>query len=133
MVPRTPARPGNDTKGLNQVARTHYVTKSRKAQGNCMSPTCRHESKAIPEGSAYKWFSIRAAKVGRGQRKTYHTDCNVPPSHRTTSWQLGTIYDGQADAENAIPTEAEDDYSTLEAIANEFADRVQEAADGYRE
>jgi hypothetical protein len=117
------------------MARTHVVKKAQKDQGRCMSPDCTHESREITVGMSYKHFSIRAYKGGRGTKKVYHVNCFVPASHRTTSAQLGMIYDAQEGAEKALASLApeEADASTFESIAADAAQGIREAGEMYVE
>ena len=110
------------------MARTHIVKKAQKDQGRCQSPTCSHESREIKIGDSYKHFSIRAYKGGRGTKKVYHVDCHVPQSHRTTSAQLGMIYDAQEAAQAELSSIAAED-----ANADWFMQVAEAAAQGIRE
>jgi hypothetical protein len=116
------------------MARTHIVKKAQKDQGRCQSPTCSHESREIKIGDSYKHFSIRAYKGGRGTKKVYHVDCHVPQSHRTTSAQLGMIYDAQETAQAELValdnTATPDDF---QAIAEAAAQGIREAGEMYVE
>jgi hypothetical protein len=116
------------------MARTHIVQKAQKDQGSCQSPTCSHESREIKIGDSYKHFSIRAYKGGRGTKKVYHVDCHVPQSHRTTSAQLGMIYDAQETAQAELAaldnTATPDDF---QAIAEAAAQGIREAGEMYVE
>jgi len=116
------------------MARTHIVQKAQKDQGSCQSPTCSHESREIKIGDSYKHFSIRAYKGGRGTKKVYHVDCHVPQSHRTTSAQLGMIYDAQETAQAELAaldnTATPDDF---QAIAEGAAQGIREAGEMYVE
>jgi hypothetical protein len=105
------------------MARTHIVKKAQKDQGYCMSPTCSHEDKAIKVGDSYKHFTLRF-----GGKKVYHTDCNVPGSHTTASAQLGTIYDAQETASQALGS-----INAEDANADWFMEVAQAAADAIRE
>lgn len=111
------------------MARTIYVKKARKDQQPCMSPSCKHTSRAISAGMPYKHFSMKLTYGG--VRKVYHEDCHIPQSHRTTS-RMGEIYDAQEEAENAMPQEP-DETGTLETIASDFAQTVREVGEGYTE
>jgi hypothetical protein len=116
------------------MARTHTVKKAQKDQGRCMSPTCRHESREIKIGDSYKHFSIRAYKGGRGTKKVYHTDCHVPQSHRTTSAQLGMIYDAQETAQAELGNIGSDcTADDLRMIAEAAAQGIREAGEMYVE
>lgn len=114
------------------MARTTIVKAARKEQPGCMSPTCTHESRAIPVGSSYKWFKLKLTYGGI--RKVYHTDCNIPQSHRTSSQHLASIYDAQEEAERAIGGLSPDcGADEIRNIAEQAADAIMEAAESYRE
>lgn len=116
------------------MARTHHVQAAKKAQGNCQSPDCKRENRAIEPGMSYVWFSIRSHKGGRGQRRVYHPECRIPASHRTTSVQLGIIYDAQDDAQRAMADmSASCTADELQAVADAFASSVREAGEMYVE
>jgi hypothetical protein len=116
------------------MARTHIVKKAQKDQGRCMSPDCTHESREIVTGMSYKHFSIRSHKGGRGTKKVYHVDCHVPQSHRTTSAQLGMIYDAQEGATKALNSLGNDcSVDDFRAIAEEAAQGIREAGEMYVE
>lgn len=110
------------------MARTTYVKATRKDQGSCFSTQCKHPGEPIKKGDSYKWFSIRAYRGGRGMRKQYHADCTVPRSHTTTSNQLGTIYDAQDAADDALNA-----LDQMEAVVEDFQQIAEECAAGIRE
>jgi len=102
------------------MARTHFVKKSQKAT-RCLA--CGQE---IPVGSSYQWFKMKTTYGGI--KKSYHTSCTIPPSHRTTS-RMGQIWDAQA----ALDLSAAEDFDGLREQMEAFGQEIRQVAEEYSE
>jgi len=109
------------------MAQTHYVKQRGKGhKGPHPELRCQSCGKPIEVGQPYKWFKMKLSRGG--VKKSYHTDCQIPPSHRTTS-RMGQIWDAQAGLQI-------DGLETLDEIQTELqslAESVREVAEGYTE
>ena len=111
------------------MARTHEVKKSQKQH------RCYGCGQPIEVGQPYKWFKMKMARGGI--KKTYHTGCNIPPSHRTTS-RMGQIWDAQASldlsgatSEDEVLTELASFAETVREVATEYSESADNMESGF--
>lgn len=108
------------------MARVHHVKKrtiGKRGERELNCSTCRQP---IEYGDPYKWFKRKSAYGGTVF--AYHPDCQIRPSHRTTS-RMGEIYDAQEDFDISGAESVDDIRSDVES----FAQIVRDVAEGYRE
>lgn len=105
------------------MARTTHVKAGTRAR------TCAACHQQIAAGEPYKWFKLKLQRGGI--KKSYHPTCEIPRSHRTSSSQLGTLWDALDAAEKEVQN-----AETAEAVAEALqsaAEGVREASEGYAE
>ncbi len=111
------------------MARTNYVNKARKAQGDC-----NYCGKPIEAGTSYKWVAIKTSPRS-SRRMARHADCPAwKASELTTSSQKSAMLSACESAYDAIGAwSAEDGIDALEEIVQQAAEGFREAAEMYRE
>lgn len=105
------------------MARTHVVKSGKKAR------RCQACGQQIEVGQSYKWFKMKLTYGG--VQKSYHVDCAIPRSHRTSSQHLGTLWDAVDTAESEVDNC--ESVEGLESVLSAAAEGVREASEGYRE
>ena|SRR5262252_4666361 len=108
------------------MAQTHYVKSRRVGKKGAYQLTCKSCGKPIEIGQPYKWFKQKTTYGGI--KKSYHPDCKIPPSHRTTS-RMGVIYDAQDTLDFGGCETVEDCQAELQS----FAETVREIGEEYAE
>lgn len=108
------------------MARVNTVAKRRVGKRGAHELRCLTCGQPIEYGQPYKWFKQKQARGG--VKKSYHPDCAIPPSHRTTS-RMGTIYDAQA----ALDFSGCESVDDLQAALQDFAQVVRDVGEEYRE
>ena len=94
---------------------------------------CEKCGKDIEVGTPYKWVKPVAYRGARGHKRTRHEACpSWRPSELTSSAALGILYAAQEAAEDALAAwTPEDGLDAAEAILNDLAEGVREAAAQY--
>jgi len=111
------------------MARTHFVQqRGRGKKGPFRELRCQSCGKPIEVGQPYKWFKMKSAYGG--VKKSYHPDCEIPASHRTTS-RMGQVWDAQTAAASDLSS-AEDLDGIREALQG-FAAEVRQVGEEYTE
>lgn len=111
------------------MARTTYVAKARKDQGNCES--C---GKPIPAGTPYKWVKPRPHPGAVGHKRKRHQTCpDWRSSELTSSPALSELYGAQESASDALAQWDREDKDALVGILNDLAEGVRSAGEVYRE
>lgn len=108
------------------MARVHQVNARRVGQRGEYVLRCHRCGGEIEYGQPYKWFKLKQARGGI--KRSYHPDCPIRPSDRTTS-RMGQVWDAQAEFDPYSYESPEELLTGLEALA----DVVQGVADEYRE
>jgi hypothetical protein len=111
------------------MARTHFVQqRGRGKKGPFKELRCSTCGQPIEVGKPYKWFKMKTTYGGI--KKSYHPDCEIPASHRTTS-RMGAIYDAQTQLGNDL-AQAED-FDSIREVLEAFAQEVRQVAEEYGE
>jgi hypothetical protein len=89
---------------------------------------CAACSGPIEIGQSYKWFKMKTTYGGI--KRSYHPDCHIPPSHRTSS-RMGEIYDAQEAL--AADLGSAESFDAIREALEAFAATVREVGEGYEE
>jgi len=110
------------------MARTTFVKARRVGKKGAYELRCNGCGQPIEIGQPYKWFKMKTTYGGI--KRSYHPDCEIPPSHRTSS-RMGEIYDAQATLGKDL--EAAQDFDGIREALEAFSSVVREVGEGYTE
>jgi hypothetical protein len=120
------------------MARVQHVARRRVGKRGEYVLRCHRCGQGIEYGQPYKFFRLKQARGGI--KRSFHPDCPILPSDRTTS-RMGEVWDAQAsfDARSAEDQEElrgqlETLAETVMMVAQEYRDSVEsmEAGFGHR-